>query len=82
MGGDDAAFGGFAGDDAGAVFFGGVEGDAADGGFGLVLEFLFGFVGAVPVDAVKAAIADAFFVFVVAVAIVGVVVNSLFGAVE
>ena len=46
---DDAAVGGFAGEDAAAFLLRGVVGDAADGGFGELLDTLFGLGGAVPV---------------------------------
>ena len=45
---DDAAVGGFAGEDAAAFFLRGIVGNAADGGFGEFLDTLFGLGGAVP----------------------------------
>ena len=55
---DYAAVGGFAGEDAAAFLFGGVVGDAADGGLGEFFNLLFGLGGAVPVAEEEAALLD------------------------
>ena len=50
--------GGFAGVDATAFFLGGVEGNAADGGFGLLLDAFLGLRGAVPMAEEEAVLLD------------------------
>ena len=45
---DDAAVGGLAGEDAAAFLGGSIVGNAADGGFGELLDALFGLGSAVP----------------------------------
>ena len=55
---DYAAVGGFAGEDAAAFLFGGIVGDAADGGLGEFLDLFFGLCGAVPVAEKEATFFD------------------------
>ena len=55
---DYAAVGGFAGEDTAAFLFGGVVGDAADGGLGELFDLLFGLGGAVPVAEEESALLD------------------------
>ena len=49
---------GLAAVDATALLFGGVEGDAADGGFGFLLDAFLGFLGAVPMAEQEAVLLD------------------------